>query len=111
MTIEILTLLYMSNDIFKDIKKPKHWFKLKKSRLGWTPVTWQGWVVVFVYLSLITADIFLLDSRSKTVSDTLIAFFPRFMILSCFFLLVSYWTSEKQPEKEQSQQNPPGRKK
>ncbi len=30
-----------------------YWFKNKIYGWGWTPVTWQGWCVIFVYISLI----------------------------------------------------------
>ncbi len=27
-----------------------HWFKAKLYGWGWTPVTWQGWAAIFIYL-------------------------------------------------------------
>jgi len=30
-----------------------YWFKRKLYGWGWTPVKWQGWVVIFVYVALI----------------------------------------------------------
>lgn len=33
----------------------KLWFKRKLYGWGWTPVTWQGWLVVLVYIVLIIA--------------------------------------------------------
>ncbi len=37
------------------------WFPAKKHGWGWgLPITWQGWVVFFLYLVLVTAGAFLL---------------------------------------------------
>lgn len=30
-----------------------YWFKRKPFGWGWTPVKWQGWLVIFVYIALI----------------------------------------------------------
>jgi hypothetical protein len=30
----------------------KLWFKAKSFGWGWVPVTWQGWVIIFVFLLL-----------------------------------------------------------
>lgn len=32
-----------------------YWFKAKPFGWGWTPVTWQGWLVILVYIALILA--------------------------------------------------------
>lgn len=46
----------------------KLWFKAKSYGWGWTPVTWQGWVIVLVFvvyevfLSLLIGNSF--DSRA-----------------------------------------------
>lgn len=35
------------------------WFKRKIYGWGWTPVRWQGWVVIFVYIILISTLVFI----------------------------------------------------
>jgi len=37
------------------MKKPL-WFKAKRYGWGWTPVTWQGWLVIAVFVGLIVSD-------------------------------------------------------
>ncbi len=32
------------------------WFKRKRYGWGWTPVTWQGWVTIFVYIILVIGN-------------------------------------------------------
>ena len=31
------------------------WFKVRESGLGWTPITWEGWLVTLVPLILVLA--------------------------------------------------------
>lgn len=31
----------------------KHWFKTKRFGWGWYPATWQGWIVLLIYLLFI----------------------------------------------------------
>ncbi len=31
-----------------------YWFKAKLYGWGWTPATWQGWLAIFIYITLIT---------------------------------------------------------
>ncbi|MGD8809230.1 MAG: hypothetical protein PVG24_06475 [Gammaproteobacteria bacterium] len=39
-----------------------YWFAAKRYGIGWTmPATWQGWLVLLVYLALLTGGLFLLS--------------------------------------------------
>ena len=40
------------------------WFKRKTYGWGWTPATWQGWVVTLVYVVLIASAVVDLDHES-----------------------------------------------
>ena len=35
------------------------WFKAKTYGWGWTPATWQGWVVMLIYVGAIGASAFI----------------------------------------------------
>lgn len=38
---------------------PEHlWFKRKLYGWGWTPVTWQGWMAILVFLGILALDYF-----------------------------------------------------
>jgi len=37
----------------------RDWFKAKKYGWGWTPVTWQAWIVILIYVGTIAASAFL----------------------------------------------------
>ena len=44
---------------------PKHyWFKRKLYGWGWTPVTWEGWFVTFLYLAIVIAFSLTIDENS-----------------------------------------------
>ncbi|MDB5254171.1 MAG: hypothetical protein JWL80_237 [Parcubacteria group bacterium] len=42
------------------------WFKRKTYGWGWTPVTWQGWLAIFVYIILVVISALTLDDQSPT---------------------------------------------
>ncbi len=73
----------------------KLWFKAKKYGWGWTPTTWQGWVVIAVYLVFLVEMFRSIDMQSHSGSDTLITFAPRFLIVTFFLYLVCYLKGEK----------------
>jgi hypothetical protein len=52
----------------------KLWFKAKRYGWGWTPVTWQGWVAVLVYVAILIRFGTILDAREHSVSDFLLNF-------------------------------------
>ena len=76
-------------------KSKNYWFKAKNYGWGWYPASWQGWVVLagFVLASVIVfADI---DSNSHSVSDTLLNFLPRVLLLLIILVLICFVTGEK----------------
>ena len=75
---------------------PKHyWFKRKLYGWGWTPATWQGWLVLFVFVALIILNFYRLDSVSHSASDTLINFLPQTAILLVILMIICWKTGEK----------------
>jgi hypothetical protein len=39
----------------------KLWFRRKTYGWGWTPITWQGWLLLLVYLTLFTFTLITFD--------------------------------------------------
>ncbi len=73
----------------------KLWFKRKSYGWGWQPSSWEGWVVLLVYL-LITIVVFRsTDLTQHSGSDTLINFAPRFVVLTIILIFVCYKKGEK----------------
>lgn len=42
----------------------KLWFKRKSYGWGWTPITWQGWLVIVLYIVFIVSGVADLDHES-----------------------------------------------
>src|SRR5438874_658846 len=66
-------------------KKP-YWFKRHRYGYGWTPSTWQGWMVIGVYLLFLA---FLLSALGGITSDNATGGMEAFLfglILSTFCL-------------------------
>lgn len=38
-------------------RQRKNWFMIRRSGIGWLPISWQGWLVVFVWLMIVTGVI------------------------------------------------------
>jgi hypothetical protein len=85
--------------------KVNYWFKANKSGHGWYPASWKGWLMIFIYLVGLVYSFIQIDSRSHSVSDTLINFFPRFLILTALLTILTYLKGESitwgEKEKEQ----------
>jgi len=44
-----------------------YWFRRRRFGLGWTPCSWQGWAVTFVYLGVVLYYGFSLSARRLPV--------------------------------------------
>jgi hypothetical protein len=40
-----------------DTDNPKPWFRPKVTGTGWTPQTWQGWLITLVFVVLFAATV------------------------------------------------------
>lgn len=74
---------------------PNHyWFKRKIFGWGWTPVTWQGWLVTFIYLILIIVFSLTIDDNSP-ISEIFFTFLLPVVLLTVAFIRIAYKTGEK----------------
>ena len=74
-------------------KAGKPWFPRKKYGVGWgLPVTWQGWVVLILYIlmSMIGTKFFLTDSMVRIP-----LFLLYFFIITGVFVFVCWKKGEK----------------
>jgi hypothetical protein len=77
-------------------KKP--WFKAKRFGWGWYPVTWQGWLVIVLWIPLVVwfaRNIVADNMTTHSVSDFLIRAALKFLVLVVPLLIVCYATGEK----------------
>jgi hypothetical protein len=73
----------------------KLWFRAKYYGWGWYPSSWQGWLVLLIYLLLVILDIFRIDSSSHSAFDTIRPFVIDMVILVLILLWICYRTGEK----------------
>jgi hypothetical protein len=71
------------------------WFQRKTFGWGWTPSTWQGWVVTLVYVLTVIFIFHDIDENAHSASDTLIHFVVPFLAITLIFLWIVYKTGEK----------------
>jgi hypothetical protein len=72
-----------------------YWFKAKAYGWGWTPATWQGWLILVVFVALIALNFFRLDAGSHSASDTLRPFIIQTFLLAILLIGICYATGEK----------------
>ena len=73
----------------------KLWFKRKTYGWGWTPVSFEGWLVLLIYAAVNIWIFRNLDALSHSGSDTLIAFAPRFLALAAILYFICIYKGEK----------------
>lgn len=71
-----------------------YWFKRKLYGWGWTPVTWQGWLVLFGFIAGVVGNFYRLDIASHSVSDTLLNFIPQTAILAILLIVICFVKGE-----------------
>jgi len=75
---------------------PNHyWFRRKIFGWGWTPATWQGWIVLLLFAVLVVLNFKRIDSVSHSASDTLINFIPQLIIMTFVLIGICYKKGEK----------------
>jgi len=72
-----------------------YWFKRKLYGWGWTPVKWQGWVVIAAYIAILLAIVIPLDEKSESDSDALFVVIGIMVILTAILIAICYWKGEK----------------
>lgn len=70
------------------------WFKNKTYGWGWTPATWQGWVVVLVFLGLMGLLAMNIDEKDSLENLVFSYFLPLALMLGVLFL-IAYKKGEK----------------
>ncbi len=73
----------------------KYWFKSKRYGWGWTPSTWQGWLIMFAALAVIVINAINIDRGSHSVSDTLIGASVPTVLVVAVLILICFLTGEK----------------
>ncbi|MEK9158141.1 MAG: hypothetical protein AAB638_03100 [Patescibacteria group bacterium] len=75
-------------------KPQKLWFKRKTYGWGWTPATWQGWMLTVGYIVLILLFALTIDDGSPLREVVFTFIFP-IVLLTVTFIRIVYKTGEK----------------
>jgi hypothetical protein len=59
-----------------------YWFKRRRYGYGWIPVTWQGWLVVGVYLVVVVAGGLAILDAPESVQPKEIGFYLLFVAIA-----------------------------
>jgi len=70
----------------------KYWFKRKLYGWGWTPATWQGWLVILAFLGAIIWDATTLNPKANTHET--VVFFVTVLVTVAILILICYLTGE-----------------
>jgi hypothetical protein len=71
------------------------WFVAKTYGWGWTPATWQGWLITLGFAACYTAVMIIGLEHARTVKQVwLYAILPAFLVIA-LLLLICYRTGEK----------------
>lgn len=73
------------------------WFKAKNYGWGWYPSSWEGFLVLILYLIGTILHFINIDKFAHSGSDTLINFAIPF-IINTTFLLIICWVKGEKPE-------------
>ncbi len=70
----------------------KLWFKAKKYGFGWYPSTWQGWLVILIYVVIFGILVYVFETN---IEKYLIPYIISIIILSSSLVYISYKKGEK----------------
>jgi hypothetical protein len=71
-----------------------YWFKAKLYGWGWTPATWQGWLLTICYAILITLSVLTINKNSP-IREIFFTFILPSVLLTFAFIRICYRTGEK----------------
>lgn len=71
-----------------------YWFKRRLYGWGWVPVTWQGWIVVLLYIALLLAFAFTIDEKSPP-QEIMFTFILPLLLLTGALIRICYKKGEK----------------
>jgi len=77
------------------VKDTKLWFRAKYFGWGWTPITWQGWLLTLIYVVFL---VFMIEGAENWIGilfgGVLNILFP-VIVVSISFISICYMRGEK----------------
>ena len=72
----------------------RYWFKAKLYGWGWTPATWQGWLILCIYVGLVVLCALTIDDNSPA-REIVFTFILPVVLLTIALIRICYGTGEK----------------
>lgn len=69
----------------------KYWFKAKTYGYGWTPATWQGWLIILAYLIIFGVLFYIFESNIEKYS---VFYFISVFVITGLLIYISYKKGE-----------------
>jgi hypothetical protein len=73
----------------------KYWFKRKRFGYGWTPSTWQGWLIIGMYVALVLLGALFFTRDSAPESENALVFFTVLFVATSTLLAITHYTAPK----------------
>lgn len=77
------------------MEQNKLWFKAKRYGWGWYPCSWEGWLVIFLYVAVVTIHSVNIEKFATSGIDVSIYFVVPLVINTIFLIIISYARGEK----------------
>ena len=71
-----------------------YWFKAKLYGWGWTPATWQGWLIIVAYVVAVTLFALTIDENSSA-REVSFTFILPVALFTAILIRICYQTGEK----------------
>ncbi len=75
--------------------KQHYWFKRRRYGYGWTPVTWQGWTVMVLFLAVVIVNAIIITINPY--SNELLWLYLNVLIVAVVSLLIIAYTKGPTP--------------
>jgi hypothetical protein len=63
------------------------WFTAKRYGFGWTPATWQGWIITFVFAALVIVVVLTSPHRNSPKEYMLYTILPLLLLLGALVII------------------------
>ncbi len=70
------------------------WFKAKTYGYGWYPATWQGWLIILLWVALLSLNAWRLMSMNPLPVENTIEFVAETLVMTAVLIYISYKTGE-----------------
>lgn len=73
----------------------KLYFKAKRYGWGWTPATWEGWLITFLFLVFLIGNAFRIEAAHYSTSNSVLAVLLQNGIAVLILIAICLYTGEK----------------